>query len=95
MLIYMFKWNAFVFSFTFTTITFHPKYGLLLLKKYRFRSVMLNDCKSMGVRYGPYTEDSHIRAIYNSNDLNCLKTAIDKRAGSTLSLSARHIVRRG
>lgn len=53
MLIYMFKWNAFVFSFTFTTITFHPKYGLLLLKKYRFRSVMLNDCKSKGVIYGP------------------------------------------
>lgn len=45
MLIYMFKWNAFVFSFTFTTITFHPKYGLLLLKKYRILLYGLNNCK--------------------------------------------------
>ena len=45
MLIYLFKWNAFVFSFTFTTITFHPKYGLLLLKKYRILLYGLNNCK--------------------------------------------------
>lgn len=45
MLIYMFKWNAFVFSFTFTTITFHPKYGLVVLKKYRILLYGLNNCK--------------------------------------------------